>query len=131
MNNCNINVSYIGPGIREEVAIVTFEGDIQTLEGGQRGIIDAHPETLICMQAHDATFVADRPVIWKSHEGKLPPWIEVRLDGARELKLILGNVAEREVAKFVVNLETEDGVFASKDPTVVNDPVNMPPVEGR
>jgi hypothetical protein len=131
MKNCNVNVWYVRPGILEEVAVITFDGDIETLPGEQRGVIEAAPETLICMQAHDAVFVADKPLVWKSHEGSLPSWIEVRLDSPRELKLIVGDIAEREVAKFVVNLETEDGVFTSKDPTVVNDPVNMPPTGGR
>ena len=131
MNNCNINIRYIRPALQEDVAVITFDGDIETLPGEQRGVIDAPPETKICMQAHDGSFVADKPVIWIGDEGKQPPWIEVRLDGARELKLMVGDVEQREVAKFLVNLETEDGLFTSKDPTIVSDPVNQPPSGGR
>ena len=131
MEQCKVDVHYIGPGIDNDVAIITFEGDIETLPGNQRGVIEAPPESTIKMHCHDASFVKDRPVVWLSHEGECPHWIEEHHESPYELKLILGKLEEKDVAKFVVNLETEEGPLTSKDPTIVSDPVNMPPSGGR
>ena len=128
MSECQIDVRYVGPGIENDVAIITFEGDIETLPGNQRGVIDAPSQTTIFLHCHGASFVAEKPLVWISHEGQQPPHIEVLMGGPEEVKLLVGEVKEKEVAKFVVNLDTEDGALTSKDPTIVTDPVVLPPV---
>jgi hypothetical protein len=131
MNNCTVGVHYVGPGIEgNDLAIITFDGDIDTLGGNQRGLITGPPGTVIVLHCHNAKFVDDEPLVWVSHEGKQPPFIEMRHESPIELKLIVGGLEEKELSKFLVHLEVDGERFTSKDPTIVSDPTNLPPSGG-
>jgi hypothetical protein len=54
----------------------------------------------------------------------------MRHDSPHELKLIIGDLEDKEISKFLVNIKTDDGEFTSKDPTIVSDPTNLPPSGG-